>query len=113
MNDFKNRHHAKRKVNVLLLLRLGKFMLLDLKVHFIFLFALLKSLQIDMDTLCFGTPVLLRHLTFSEARKLPIVEVHLDVVLKEMNLTMDEVKIFLFFFNFGFIVYRFLDSFRL
>ncbi|PVV03882.1 hypothetical protein BB560_001626 [Smittium megazygosporum] len=32
----------------------------------------------DMDTLCFGAPVLLRRLTFSEAKKLPILEFHLD-----------------------------------
>jgi hypothetical protein len=31
----------------------------------------------DMDALTFGAPVLLRHLTFSEARKLPIVEIEL------------------------------------
>ncbi|OAA50546.1 DNA-repair protein rad2 [Metarhizium rileyi] len=32
----------------------------------------------DMDTLCFNTPILLRHLTFSEQRKEPIQEIHLD-----------------------------------
>jgi flap endonuclease-1 len=31
----------------------------------------------DMDALTFGASVLLRHLTFSEARKLPIVEIEL------------------------------------
>lgn len=44
----------------------------------------------DMDTLTFGTPVLLRHLTFSEARKMPILTVKLDKVLSGLNLTMDQ-----------------------
>ncbi|KAA6411358.1 MAG: flap endonuclease 1 [Lasallia pustulata] len=35
----------------------------------------------DMDTLCFDSPILLRHLTFSEQRKEPIQEIHLDRVL--------------------------------
>ncbi|MCJ1254020.1 Elongation of fatty acids protein 2 [Lignoscripta atroalba] len=35
----------------------------------------------DMDTLCFDAPILLRHLTFSEQRKEPIQEIHLDRVL--------------------------------
>ncbi|OSS49175.1 hypothetical protein B5807_05783 [Epicoccum nigrum] len=32
----------------------------------------------DMDTLTFNSPILLRHLTFSEQRKEPILEIHLD-----------------------------------
>jgi flap endonuclease-1 len=36
----------------------------------------------DMDALTFGTTVLLRHLTFSEARKMPIKEFHLNKVCK-------------------------------
>ncbi|VDO03928.1 unnamed protein product [Rodentolepis nana] len=44
----------------------------------------------DMDALCFGAPVLLRHLTFSEARKLPIQEFNLQTVLSSMNLTMEQ-----------------------
>jgi len=44
----------------------------------------------DMDALTFGTPVLLRHLTFSEARKLPIVEIKLKQALLDMGLTMDQ-----------------------
>jgi len=44
----------------------------------------------DMDTLTFGTPVLLRHLTFSEARKMPILTVHLDKVLSGLNMTMEQ-----------------------
>lgn len=44
----------------------------------------------DMDALTFGTTVLLRHLTFSEARKMPIKEFHLDKVLEEFNMTQSE-----------------------
>lgn len=36
----------------------------------------------DMDTLTFDSPILLRHLTFSEQRKEPILEIHLDKVLE-------------------------------
>ncbi|KAK9446937.1 PIN domain-like protein [Limtongia smithiae] len=44
----------------------------------------------DMDTLCFAAPVLLRHLTFSEQRKLPITEVELSKALEGLELTMDQ-----------------------
>jgi len=44
----------------------------------------------DMDSLTFGTPILLRHLTYSEARKQPIKEIHLTKVLEELKLNMDE-----------------------
>jgi len=44
----------------------------------------------DMDALTFGSSVLLRHLTFSEARKMPIKEFNLERVLQEMELSMDE-----------------------
>mmetsp|Transcript_27356 Transcript_27356/g.38172 ORF Transcript_27356/g.38172 Transcript_27356/m.38172 type:complete len:373 (-) Transcript_27356:107-1225(-) len=44
----------------------------------------------DMDALTFGTPILLRHLTFSEARKLPIVEINLKRALEDMEYTMDQ-----------------------
>ncbi|KND89296.1 Flap endonuclease 1 [Tolypocladium ophioglossoides CBS 100239] len=40
----------------------------------------------DMDTLCFNTPILLRHLTFSEQRKEPIQEIRLDKVLEGLNM---------------------------
>ncbi|ROW09887.1 hypothetical protein VPNG_06277 [Cytospora leucostoma] len=40
----------------------------------------------DMDTLCFNTPILLRHLTFSEQRKEPIQEIHLDKVLEGLDM---------------------------
>lgn len=44
----------------------------------------------DMDALTFGTNVLLRHLTFSEARKMPVQEFHLDDVLKGLELNQRE-----------------------
>jgi flap endonuclease-1 len=43
-----------------------------------------------MDTLTFRSPVLLRHLTFSEARKMPISEIYLERVLEGLELTMDQ-----------------------
>lgn len=42
----------------------------------------------DMDALTFGSPVMVRHLTFSEARKLPIVEITLARVLEGLKLSM-------------------------
>lgn len=45
----------------------------------------------DMDTLCFDSPILLRHLTFSEQRKEPILEIHLDRVLT--GLAMDRAQV--------------------
>src|SRR6266487_3726260 len=45
----------------------------------------------DMDTLCFNTPVLLRHLTFSEQRKEPIQEIHLDRVLEGLGMERKQV----------------------
>lgn len=45
----------------------------------------------DMDTLCFDSPILLRHLTFSEQRKEPILEIHLDRVLA--GLAMDRKQV--------------------
>ncbi|KAH3745722.1 flap endonuclease 1 [Pelomyxa schiedti] len=44
----------------------------------------------DMDALTFGTPILLRHLNFSDSKKDPILELHLDTVLKDMGLNMDQ-----------------------
>jgi flap endonuclease-1 len=43
----------------------------------------------DMDTLTLGAPILLRHLTYSEQRKAPILEFHLDKVLEGLGLSMD------------------------
>jgi flap endonuclease-1 len=45
-----------------------------------------------MDTLTFNSPIVLRHLTFSEARKMPIDIISLDEVLKGLDLTMDKVR---------------------
>ncbi|XP_057291779.1 flap endonuclease 1-like [Hydractinia symbiolongicarpus] len=44
----------------------------------------------DMDSLTFGTNILLRHLTFSEARKMPIQEFHYDKVLNELELSKEQ-----------------------
>lgn len=46
----------------------------------------------DMDTLCFNTPILLRHLTFSEQRKEPIQEIYLDKVLEGLNMERKQVS---------------------
>lgn len=43
-----------------------------------------------MDALTFGSSVLLRHMTFSEARKMPIQEFHLSKVLEELELAHSE-----------------------
>ena len=45
-----------------------------------------------MDTLTFNAPILLRHLTFSEAKKQPISEINLEVALKGLDMTMDQVS---------------------
>lgn len=47
----------------------------------------------DMDALTFGCDVLLRRLTFSEARKMPVQEFHYDKVLEGLELNKDEVSI--------------------
>jgi len=44
----------------------------------------------DMDTLTCGATVLVRRLTCSDARKLPIMEIHLDKVLKGLEITMEQ-----------------------
>jgi len=44
----------------------------------------------DMDSLTFGSNVVLRHLTFSEARKLPIKEYNLARIHTDLGLTHDE-----------------------
>ncbi|BGP51860.1 Elongation of fatty acids protein 2 [Rhodotorula kratochvilovae] len=44
----------------------------------------------DMDTLTFNSPIVLRHLTFSEARKMPIDIISLDSVLEGLQLSMDK-----------------------
>lgn len=44
-----------------------------------------------MDTLTFNTPILFRHLTFSEAKKQPILEVDLKKALDGLEMTMSQV----------------------
>lgn len=46
-----------------------------------------------MDTLTFGSPILLRHLTFSEAKKMPISEISLRKSLDGLGFSMDEVRL--------------------
>jgi flap endonuclease-1 len=46
----------------------------------------------DMDTLCFDSPILLRHLTFSEQRKEPILEIHLHKVLEGLKMDRKQVS---------------------
>ena len=46
----------------------------------------------DMDTLTFNSPILLRHLTFSEQRKEPIQEIHLDRVLEGLQFDLRQVR---------------------
>jgi flap endonuclease-1 len=46
----------------------------------------------DMDTLCFEAPILLRHLTFSEQRKEPIQEIHLNRALEGLNMDRKQVR---------------------
>lgn len=45
----------------------------------------------DMDALTFGTNVLLRHLTSSEARKLPVQEYNYEKILKGFELSQQEL----------------------
>lgn len=44
----------------------------------------------DMDTLCYRTPYLLRHLTYSAARKEPIQEINTETVLESLDLTQEQ-----------------------
>ncbi len=46
-----------------------------------------------MDTLTFNAPILLRHLTFSEARKQPISEINLHKALEGLEMDMSQVTI--------------------
>jgi len=45
-----------------------------------------------MDTLTFNAPILLRHLTFSEAKKMPISEIRLDRALEGLEMSMEQVS---------------------
>lgn len=76
----------------------------------------------DMDALTFGTSTLLRHLTFSEARKMPVQEFSYEKVLKGLEFTREQVffgldhanlkKIIIFCFHL-LTVYRFVHSTRM
>ncbi|VDK61293.1 unnamed protein product [Anisakis simplex] len=44
----------------------------------------------DMDALAFGTKILLRQLTASEMKKLPVKEINLDQVLKDFEMDMPQ-----------------------
>ncbi|KAH9980029.1 PIN domain-like protein [Lactifluus volemus] len=44
----------------------------------------------DMDTLTFNTPILYRHLTFSEAKKEPINEINLKLALEGLEMEMSQ-----------------------
>ncbi|KAG7450492.1 PIN domain-like protein [Guyanagaster necrorhizus] len=44
----------------------------------------------DMDTLTFSAPILLRHLTFSEAKKQPISEISLKLALEGLDMDMSQ-----------------------
>jgi flap endonuclease-1 len=46
----------------------------------------------DMDTLTFNSPILLRHLTFSEAKKMPISEINLSVALEDLKMDMSQAS---------------------
>jgi flap endonuclease-1 len=52
----------------------------------------------DMDTLTFGGSILYRHLTFSEAKKAPIMEVNLERALEGLEMNMSTVGFFLSLF---------------
>lgn len=43
----------------------------------------------DMDALCFGTPILLRNLNAAQSKKLDIEEYRLNVILKELKISME------------------------
>lgn len=47
----------------------------------------------DMDALTFGSSIMLRHLTFSEARKMPVKEYFYEKVLKGFELNEKEVSV--------------------
>ncbi|PWN53428.1 putative DNA repair endonuclease rad2 [Violaceomyces palustris] len=44
----------------------------------------------DMDTLTFGTPILLKHLTASEQKKLPVHEVNLQKAIEGLGMTKEQ-----------------------
>lgn len=44
----------------------------------------------DMDTLTFGTPILLKNLTASEQKKLPVTEINLEKALEELDMPKEQ-----------------------
>lgn len=44
----------------------------------------------DLDTITFGAPIMMRYLTVSEAKKLPIAEYTLSKILEDMEMSMDQ-----------------------
>jgi len=44
----------------------------------------------DADALTFGTPILVRHLSMAEARKMPIVEINLQAALEGLKLNQEQ-----------------------
>lgn len=46
-----------------------------------------------MDTLTFGATKMLKHLTFSEQKKMPVHEVDLQKVLAGFEMSMDQVSL--------------------
>ncbi|KHJ84353.1 XPG I-region [Oesophagostomum dentatum] len=44
----------------------------------------------DMDALTFGSDVLLRHMTFAEAKKMPIKEFSLSRILTDFDMTKEQ-----------------------
>ncbi|KAJ1556784.1 Elongation of fatty acids protein 2, partial [Cladochytrium tenue] len=44
----------------------------------------------DMDTMTFGSPILMRHLTFSEQKKLPVAVYDLNKVLAGLGMDMEQ-----------------------
>eukprot|EP01055_Gregarina_sp_Pseudo9_P002672 Gregarina_sp_Pseudo_9__2671@NODE_291_length_3272_cov_19_942468_g272_i0_p1_GENE_NODE_291_length_3272_cov_19_942468_g272_i0NODE_291_length_3272_cov_19_942468_g272_i0_p1_ORF_typecomplete_len388_score79_35XPG_I/PF00867_18/5_3e31XPG_N/PF00752_17/5_4e26XPG_I_2/PF12813_7/3_8e055_3_exonuc/PF01367_20/6_4e05_NODE_291_length_3272_cov_19_942468_g272_i03001463 len=44
----------------------------------------------DADALCFGTPILMRYLTFTDPKKTKLMLMNLEKILEKLNLTMEE-----------------------
>jgi DNA repair protein rad2 len=47
----------------------------------------------DMDTLTFGAPILLKNLTASEQKKLPVTQVDLSKALEGLDMPMEQVRL--------------------
>lgn len=48
----------------------------------------------DMDTLTFGSPIVLRRLSSSDFKKIPILEINLKKALEELKISYDQVSNF-------------------